>query len=135
MANKTTTYTANGSGDSPIAADCSLKQDIEGLMKKVGSKELKVLRTTYFGHFQYDGKLSGTVEKEFTIRSEDSWEAIRTVAERHPHLNDYLENYFVEQDIELTIEQHEAVHREKKPTAGYTPGRVCEVRSIIGRLG
>ncbi len=113
-----------GSGSSPEMADSALEVEQKGLVDKVGSDELAVVKTSYEGRFELkEGIDAASVDTTSFSSTGNSWDE---VAAKHAKVKDggqYSGTYSVHEFYALTDEQMVAIRGERRSPAGYESTR------------
>jgi len=120
-------YKIEGSGTTVITADKALRDEFDGLVKKLekanASTEIKVeksiFRVTYTLKPEIQEKSANVTL--LRLESPESWEALLAKAGRSvEEINLYNPSFTVEQYLKLTKEQKEALESKRRnPPAGY----------------
>ena len=132
-------YKIEGSGPTTKEADAVLEKERSKLVKKLGDEKaptkLDVAEVEYEGEFNVkDSMKENYYTKKITLSSTKSWAELNRVASDKLNINDYDAKYNVQEFIELTDKQKEALNPSAKPkTAGYEP-RTSSIDGFLKRL-
>jgi len=125
MGNTDNRYKIEGSGATTKEADVALEKERSKLIKRLGDEKapttLNVDETEYIGEYQVqESKKNDHSLQHFTIKDKKGWMVLNVKAARIADLSDYDDKYNIQEFIDLTAKQKEALNpsRKTKP-AGY----------------
>jgi hypothetical protein len=120
-------YKIEGSGKTTETADKTLRNEFDGLVKKLkkaeADTEVTIAKTVFMASYTLkpETKKKETHLTQFSVESPEGWEELAEKAVKAADdLKAYEPNFRIEQYLKLTEKQKEALEgKRKNPPAGY----------------